>query len=44
MPWHDEETILGPTQRLTPEGFLLCKDVPIARTGSSFTTRASCRF
>ena len=33
MPWHDEETILGPTQRLTPEGFLLCKDVPIARTG-----------
>ena len=33
MPWRDEETILGPTQRLTPEGFLLCKDVPIARTG-----------
>jgi uncharacterized protein len=33
MPWRDDETILGPTQRLTPEGFLLCKDVPIARTG-----------
>lgn len=33
MPWRDEETVLGPTQRLTPEGFLLCKDVPIARIG-----------
>lgn len=25
---------LGPKQSLTPEGFLLCMDVPIARTGS----------
>jgi hypothetical protein len=33
LPWRDEETILGPTQRLTPEGFLLCQAVPIARTG-----------
>lgn len=24
---------LGPKQELTPEGFLLCRDVPIARTG-----------
>ena len=32
MPWRDD-TILGPRQRLTPEGFLLCKDVPIARIG-----------
>lgn len=24
---------LGPTQHMTPEGFLLCKDVPVARTG-----------
>lgn len=24
---------LGPKQSLTPEGFLLCKDVPLARTG-----------
>lgn len=24
---------IGPTQSMTPEGFLLCKDVPIARTG-----------
>lgn len=24
---------LGPNRSLTPEGFLLCKDVPIARTG-----------
>jgi hypothetical protein len=24
---------LGPNQSLTPEGFLLCKDVPVARTG-----------
>lgn len=26
-------TKLGPKQQLTPEGFLLCLDVPIARTG-----------
>ena len=25
---------LGPKQSLTPEGFLLCEDVPIARTGT----------
>lgn len=25
---------IGPNQELTPEGFLLCKNVPIARTGS----------
>ena len=24
---------IGPNQELTPEGFLLCKDVPVARTG-----------
>ena len=24
---------IGPMQAMTPEGFLLCKDVPIARTG-----------
>lgn len=24
---------IGPTQSMTPEGFLLCRDVPIARTG-----------
>lgn len=24
---------IGPNQELTPEGFLLCRDVPIARTG-----------
>jgi hypothetical protein len=24
---------LGPKRSLTPEGFLLCRDVPIARTG-----------
>jgi hypothetical protein len=33
MPWHDDETILGPKQSLTAEGFLLCKDVPLARVG-----------
>src|SRR6266704_1505140 len=25
---------LGATRELTPEGFLLCKDVPVARTGT----------
>ena len=25
---------LGPSQRLTPEGFLICEGVPIARTGT----------
>jgi hypothetical protein len=29
---HTTESI-GPNQALTPEGFLLCRDVPIARTG-----------
>lgn len=24
---------LGPKRALTPEGFLLCEDVPVARTG-----------
>ena len=31
-PIHTTEQI-GPKQALTPEGFLLCSDVPIARTG-----------
>jgi hypothetical protein len=33
MPWHDEETVLGEKQSLTSEGFLLCRDVPLARIG-----------
>ena len=33
MRWHTVET-LGDKQGLTPEGFLLCRDVPIARTGT----------
>ena len=33
MPWCGDDTVLGPTQRLTPEGLLLAKDVPAARTG-----------
>jgi hypothetical protein len=33
MPWHDEETVLGPRQKLTREGFLLCGGVPLARAG-----------
>jgi hypothetical protein len=33
MPW-DEETALGPTQSLTPEGFLIARAVPLARIGS----------
>lgn len=32
MKFHTVER-LGPKQSLTPEGFLLCEDVPIARTG-----------
>lgn len=31
-------TKLGPNQSMTPEGFLLCKDVPIARTGELLYT------
>lgn len=27
---------LGPKQELTPDGFLLCRDVPIARTGTMY--------
>jgi hypothetical protein len=34
MAYHDEEVVLGPKQRLTPEGFLLCRDVPLARIGA----------
>jgi hypothetical protein len=33
MPWHDEIQ-LGPKQSLTSEGFLLIKDVPLARIGT----------
>jgi hypothetical protein len=33
MAWHDEETRLGAKQSLTSEGFLLCRDVPLARVG-----------
>jgi hypothetical protein len=33
MPWHDDETALGPKQSLTSEGFLICRDVPLARVG-----------
>lgn len=33
MPFHTTEK-LGPKQSLTPEGYLLCEAVPIARTGS----------
>lgn len=33
MPFYTVEQ-LGPTQSLTPEGFLLCQDVPIARIGT----------
>jgi hypothetical protein len=33
MPWHDDETALGPKQSLTSEGFLICRDVPLARIG-----------
>lgn len=31
---------LGPTQSLTPEGYLLCVGVPVARTGSQIYTAA----
>jgi hypothetical protein len=33
MPFYTTEQ-LGPTQSLTPDGFLLCERVPIARTGT----------
>jgi len=33
MQWHTVED-LGPKQSLTAAGFLLCRDVPVARTGT----------
>jgi hypothetical protein len=34
MQWNtDDEVPLGPKQHLTPEGFLVAKDVPLARVG-----------
>jgi hypothetical protein len=33
MPWHEDETQLGQKQSLTSEGFLIARDVPLARTG-----------
>lgn len=32
MQWYASER-LGPTRSLTPEGYLLCENVPVARTG-----------
>lgn len=38
MQYYTTES-LGTSQELTPEGFLLCKNVPVARTGSQLYAR-----